>query len=75
MRKSYMEALISGEVTVEDVTKFRQEWSRYENDSLDMSCAEYFGMSEYEYRISKGGCCKIMMPLIIAVRLDMVLDY
>lgn len=75
MRKTYMEALLSGEATVKDVSHYRNEWSLYLNDSLDLTCAEYLGLSEYEYRISKGGCCSIMMAMIIAVRKDMILDY
>jgi hypothetical protein len=74
-RKTYMEAFISGEATVADVNKYRNEWSLYLNDSLDLSCAEYLGLSDYEYRVSKGGCCHMMMTMIAAVHKGMILDY
>lgn len=68
LRLSFMEQLIQGQVQPEDVTKFRQEWSRYENNSTDLTCYSYLGMSYDEYVSTQGGSDRKAMMEIIAVR-------
>lgn len=52
---SFMEALIQGKAQPSDAVKYRQQWSRFENDSEDMTCYEYLGMTYEEYVASSAG--------------------
>lgn len=52
---SFMEALIQGKAQPSDAVKYRQQWSRFENDSEDMTCYEYLGMTYEEYVATNAG--------------------
>lgn len=68
LRLSFMEQLIQGQVQPEDVTKFRQEWSRYENNSTDLPCYTYLGMTYNEYVATQGGSNVEALMKIVAER-------
>lgn len=50
-----MELLIQNKAQPSDAVKYRQEWSRFENESEDMTCYEYLGMTYEEYVYTSAG--------------------
>lgn len=55
MRKTFIQAVIDNEASLDDITAYRHDWAQYKHDSDNIPCYAYLGMTLHEYTACVGG--------------------